>query len=584
MSSDMENKALENEVTNSPTPTPSDDEQAINLILSELDPNEPDEEEQTDDTTDDLAEDNPLFSFLKPSLRTKEEIDGDTKKKKRIILISLIAAFAVLATVLVLLLFVFPKEDEDDYEPYTDTSVTLFDKTDSSVKCTIKSVLVQTEKSSVEIYNKDDVLVVKGYEDLTMHALNMGDLETLLTKMVAADDIGEVSNLKEYGLNKPQLTATVVYHDNSEKVFEIGDATPDQKGCYMHEQGSKHVYILDMDSIAVLSQNALDYISTTVFSKPDIEEDDDKNGESDVVLRKMTLSGSMRKDKNFTFRLVTSEDSDSYIYYNYIITEPYLKGANSSYDTELGAFTSLSATGVVKTHPTAADLKEYGLDNPYSLLTFTLAKRTTTSTENSSGDTVSETTHEDLVEHTLRLSKADNDNYYCTIDEKPIVYLVAATDITFAEMEYDDFADTLLFLEDITKMGKFELTMDGKVTTFQLTHIPSIDDNEKNMTVKVDGKTYDTMDFRYLINNFMDISRYTSLKKDVSDLPVKMEFSIYHTGENTPALTVKFHETSGNLCAAVLSNGEKYQVKTSDVEFVIQQCENYLNGKTVLRK
>ncbi len=540
----------------------------------------PDDEEEQEMLNGQEAND-PLLAFLNPTFRTVEDIEGSKQKKKRTLIISLVAAFAVLAIAIVLLLFVFPKKEKEDTTLETDTTVTLFDKTDETVACEISSATFESETQKVEVINKEGQLFAKGYEELAVHTVNMNALEDLLTKLIAADDIGEVSDLKEYGLDTPQLTVSVTYHDNSKKVFEIGDMAPDQSGCYMREKDSMHLYILDIDSVSILMQDALKYVSTTVFSKPEIAANEKE--ESDIVLRRMSLGGTLRKDNPFAFRLVTSEDSNTYIYYNYIITEPAIKGSNAKYDTDLKAFTSLTASSVVKAYPTDADLKEYGLDEPWSTLTFTLAKRTTTSETDENGNTVSKTTHKDLIDHTIRISEAPNENYYVMIDDVPIVYLVNSTQMAFADMGYDDFADKLLFLEDITTISKFQITIDGKVTEFQLTHYPNIDDNEKNMTVIADGKTLDTMDFRYLMNDFMNIKRYTSLSQEVSNTPTKLEFSIYRTGETAPVLTGKFYETTGNLCAAILSSGEKYQVKTSDVEFVIEQCNNYLNGKTVLR-
>lgn len=524
----------------------------------------------------------PFSAFANPEVRTKENLEGDKRKKKRILLFSLIGVFALLAALIVLLIFVFPKEeDPNDTTETVDTSVVLFDKTTSDADTAITSAVFKNENGTVEIVNKDGVLYAKGYEGLPVHATNMGDLETLLTKMTAVDDIGEIDAPAEFGLDTPQTVATITYHDGSKKILEIGDMSPDQAGCYMREQGSNHVYILGIDDVAILLQSSLDYVSTAVFTEPTVESSDE--GETDVVLREMTLGGSVRKDNGFTFRLVTSDDSDAYIYYTYIITEPFLKGSNSAYDTELGAFTSLSAEAVAAVHPSAEDLKTYGLDDPYSTLTFTLAKRTTISSETEDGNTVSATTHEDIKQHTLRLSKADSDYYYAMIDDVPIIYLVSADSIAFAAMQYDDFADTLLFLEDITQISTFKVTLPEKETVFQLTHNPSISDTEKNMTVTANGNTYDTMDFRYLVNDFMDIKRYSSLTQDVEGLPLKMEIAITRLEETEPVLTVKFYEVSSNLYAAVLSHGERYQVKASDVNFVIEQYENYLKGETVLR-
>ncbi|MBP3381957.1 MAG: DUF4340 domain-containing protein, partial [Clostridia bacterium] len=269
-------------------------------------------------------------------------------------------------------------------------------------------------------------------------------------------------------------------------------------------------------------------------------------------------------------------------YYSYIITEPFTKGANSSYDTALGAFTKIEADEVVNVAPTAADLKTYGLDTPYSIANFTLSARTTVSMETADGNTISNTTYKDLEDHTVRIGNKNDTYYYVQIDNNPVVYLVAADNLPIAEMQYDDFADTLLFLAGIDTMGSFRVTLPEKETVFDLTHDDSSMDTSKNLTVKVGDKTYDTMDFRYLVQNFMGISRYGSLTKDVNTLEKKLEIAVTRREETEPDLTIKFYEISGSQYAVVLSNGEQYQVKASEVKNAITQYENYLAGKKVL--
>ncbi len=522
----------------------------------------------------------PFAAFENPEFRTKEDLEGSKKRKKTILLSSIIGAFAVLATLIVLLVFVFPKQEEETPTPSVDTSVTLFDKSTSAVACPITSATIQLKNSTIEFVNVDDKLFVKGYEKFDMHAINMGDLVDTLTVCTLAKDLGEAEDFTQYGFDAPQAVVTVTYHDGSTKAFEIGDMTPDQSGCYFREKDGNRLYIQELTETAVLMQDPLDYISTTVLAEPEVQAS--AQGETEVVLRKMSLGGEVRKNNPFSFRLVTSEDSDTYIYYSYIITEPFVKGANSSYDTALGAFTQIQADAVVNVAPTAADLKAYGLDTPYSVATFTLSARTTVSMETADGNTISNTTYKDLADHTVMIGNKEDSYYYVRIDDNPVVYLVAASNLPIAEMQYDDFADTLLFLEDITEMGSFRVTLPEKETVFQLAHDDSSMDSEKNLTVTVDGKTYDTMDFRYLVQNFMNISRYGSLTKDINNLEQKLEIAITRRDKEEPILTVKFYEISSSQYAVLLSNGEKYQVKASEVKNAIAQYENYLAGKTVL--
>ncbi len=538
----------------------------------------PENEKNVNEQAENAA--NPFAAFENPAFRTKENVEGSKKRKKTILLSSLIGAFAVLATLIVLLVFVFPKSQEETPTPSVDTSITLFDKSTSTVACPITSATIKLKDTTVDFVNVDDKLFVKGYEKFDMHEINMSDLVETLTVCVLSKDLGETEDFAQYGLDTPQACVTVTYYDGSTKAFEIGDMTPDQSGCYFREKDGKRLYIQPLAQTAILLQKPLDYISTTVLATPEVKAP--AQGQTQVVLRKMSLSGEVRKNNPFAFRLVTSEDGDTYIYYSYIITEPFTKGANSSYDTALGAFTQIEANTVVNVAPTAADLKAYGLDTPYSVATFTLSARTTVSMQTTDGNTVSNTTYKDLAEHTVTVGNKNDTGYYVRIDDNPIVYLVAADQLPFAEMQYDDLADTLLFLEDISQMGSFRVTLPEKETVFHLTHDDNSTDVAKNLTVTADGKTYDTMDFRYLIQNFMNITRYGSLTKDIASLDQKMEIAITRREQTAPVLTVKFYEVSSNQYAVVLSNGEKYQVKASDAKNAITQYENYLAGKTVL--
>lgn len=537
--------------------------------------------ETTETVSEPVEERDPFASFETPEFRTKEDLAGSKKRKKTALLVSLISAFVVMATLIVLFVFVFPKETEEETQtPTVDTSVTLYDKSTSEVDCPITNATITFGETTIDFVNVDDALFVKGYEKFNMHAVNMGDLVDALSVCTLLKDLGEAEELTQYGFDKPQATVSVTFRDGTVKAYEVGDMTPDQSGCYFREKDSNRVYIQALETTAILLQPPLDYISTTVMEEPEVKAA--AQGETEVVLRNMSLSGSLRKDMPFSFRLVTSADSDTYIYYSYVITEPFMKGANSSYDTALGGFTSITADRVVNVAPTAADLAEYGLTNPYSVAKFTLSARTTVTMEASDGNTVSNTTYDDLETHTVSLGNKVDTYYYARIDDNPVVYLVPADQVPFAEITYNKFADTLLFLEDISLMGEFRVTLPEKESIFKLEHDDSSMDTTKNLTVTAGDQTYDTMGFRYLVQNFMNINRYNDLTKDVSGLEKKLEIAITRREKTTPVLTATFYEVTSSQYAVVLSNGEKYQVKASDVKNAITQYENYLAGKTVL--
>ncbi len=560
------------------------------MSLENLENNTPVEENTTpietekEQETEIIEREDPFAAFEKPEFRTQDDVELTKKKKKRILIISLISAFVVLVTAVVLLVFVFPDMTEEPSLELPDTTVVLYDKTNTAIDTSIKSATIKNTDNTVEIVNIEDQLFVKGMESVQMHSINLGDLEDAMTTCTLMDDLGEVEDLSQYGFDKPKSVVTITFYDDTVKSFEIGDMTPDQNGAYFREKDSKHLYIMETEVVAIFLQKPLDYVSTTVLAEPKIPSGTatSTDATTEVVLRRMSLSGSIRKDKEFSFRLVTSEDSEAYIYYTYIITEPLTKGANSAYNTALNGMTSINAEAVVSLNPTAEELKTYGFDNPLSVSTFTLASRTTTNTVDKDGNTVANTVYKDLESHTVTIGKATQDYYYTVIDDNPIIYLVQADELPFATLQYDDMVDTLLFLEDITNMQSVNIGRGDKTTTFKLEHDDNSMDTSKNLKVTIDGKEYDSMDFRYLLQVFMEVKRYKDLTTDVSGLPVKAQFSITRRGETQPVVSAKFYQVSSSTYAVVFEHGERYLVRSSQLENALQQYDNYLAGKEVM--
>ena len=374
------------------------------------------EQLQSEESDDTAVVEDPYAAFENPEIYTKKELKRSTKLT---LVLTAVGATILLVAALVLLVFVFPYQAPVDPNKVIDTAVVLLDKTGAQTTTTttsagdttqssgitflnlttnktdlITSVTLKQDDGTVEIVNKDGALYVKEFEDVTVHNINMGSLISVLLRTIAIDEIGVQENLADFGLDDPTLIVTVNYSDNTQKVWHIGDLAPDQTGCYMVEAGSNHIYLLGVDQVDALMQSKFSFVSTSVFTAPDVEAASE--GATEVVLREMSLSGSLRDNKEFSFRLVTSEDSDAYIYYNYIITKPFLKGANSNYDTQLDAFTYLSATTVIAVDPTEEDKKKYGFDNPYSVMEFTLSKRTTVSKTGADGNVEATTSPEDL--------------------------------------------------------------------------------------------------------------------------------------------------------------------------------------------
>lgn len=66
--------------------------------------------------------------------------------------------------------------------------------------------------------------------------------------------------------------------------------------------------------------------------------------------------------------------------------------------------------------------------------------------------------------HTITVGNKDEDgNYYVMADDIPVIYLVSSSSISsWVSLQYDDVADTMLFMENIVNVKSISLTVDGR--------------------------------------------------------------------------------------------------------------------------
>jgi hypothetical protein len=124
------------------------------------------------------------------------------------------------------------------------------------------------------------------------------------------------------------------------------------------------------------------------------------------------------------------------------------------------------------------------------------------------------------------------------------------------------------------------VTAKGKTNTFELTHLPDEEDNDKSMVVKVGGKTLSTPDFRSLYQVFMSIYRYGEAEKTPSG-DADIVFALTPVKSNDVKVIAKFYKKDASLYTCVMSDGDVFTVKASSIDQLYAQIENYLAGREV---
>ncbi len=529
------------------------------------------------------------------------------------------AAVIALVALLLVLLFLLPGGGEDASSLVSsDTSVTVLDKSvdadGQTVDHPIKSIQITIRDETYTLSQNDDGdLVADSYRDLPINTYEISSLESALTTITATREISSnPESPADYGFTgefaqtlseadtssdsssdasaessqgEPSVTVgltsriTVTYHDDSVHSFEVGRESPAGEGYYLRKVGSEPVYLVESTFADTVSQPSTAFIGLNVVTSPSVQTDDDSG---QVVLRDIELTGRVRTSP-LVLRYAT--EADNLLFSDYVITKPYYRATNSSSDVieSFTTYTSVTAAGVEKAYPTSEDLKQYGLDDPYSTAVFTLAVQTTKEAENSGEeDTIS---YYNIQKHTIQLGNQNEDGeYYALVyneDERiPVIYRFSAASVSWAEAQYDDIAETMLFSNNIDSVSSIIVTANGQETEFQLEHFPDETARDDQLKVTVGGEVYDTGSFRDLYQVLMSIYRQGTAPGEVSGDPV-FSLRLVPLEESGSAVDLSIYKYDPNVFIVRCATGETYAVNATEVNNAIKQIENYLAGEEV---
>lgn len=493
-------------------------------------------------------------------------------------------AIVVLVGLLLGLLFLLPADEGDSSSTTSSTTITLLDKSVDDAGESIsdpvsKVVLRQGETSYTVAPDEEGQMMVEGFDDLPVDTSAVSAMTEAFALITANQKVADTSeNEADFGLDEPQATAEITYADGTTATAELGDETPLKDGYYFRLSTEEAIYIVSTTFGSRLLDKAEAYVGTTLITAPAAREDDEN---AQAVVYGMELGGTVRGSKPFSFRAFEEEsDPSNLAFFGYIITSPEVFGVsmNQEMSEMYAGVTSLYATEAEKAHPTEEDLKEYGLDNPYSTCVLTLAIQSASTNEDEETTTV----YYNKTEHTIRLGNTNDDGYYyAMVDDYNAVYLISTSSVPWAEAQYTEMVSEFLFMDNIVDVSSITVSANGEETTFNLEHFPDETDNDKKMTVTVDGETYSTEEFRSLYQVFMQVSRYGETDVAPTGEP-DVVFTMRLLDEDRAPYVARFYKQSANLYICAIEGMSPYTVRASDVENLLSQIETYLNGGEVV--
>jgi len=168
-------------------------------------------------------------------------------------------------------------------------------------------------------------------------------LKNLKVKVFEAD---VVTNLSQYGLDKPRIEATVVLgEDKTSKTLLVGKNVPETNRVYVKRQNSDSVFSVNKDIVSELTKKVYDLRDKTVidFQRSDVNKFELQSGDEITVCEKDDLG-------------------------DWKITRPAeYKADKNAIDNLLFELDSLKAREFVSDKPDSS--APYGLDNPQNIVT-----------------------------------------------------------------------------------------------------------------------------------------------------------------------------------------------------------------------
>lgn len=386
-----------------------------------------------------------------------------------------------------------------------------------------------------------------GFEDFQLQAGVASDMAndcctTTFSKII---DVDATDNLADYGLDKPQATATITYDDKSKAIIKVGNTAPQSEKYYISFGTKNVVYLVDAEHVDTLLFDVTEFISKTI--------NDSAQTSEDAEYEYITLSG---KHYPQPITLEYNRDTDN-ITNSYMLTAPYVEFAdNESASLVGGQVRGLLGTKVVYVNPTASDLAKYGLSEKYACVT---AKFPDTTVK-------------------LIASKPDKDNNcYLIKDGGNIIYQIEASSISWVTTSYEDLVTEYVLSPKITGLDSVKVETSKDVYNFDLNTktIESTNDegtttSSTTTTVHYDGKELTLGYFEIYLQNMSLIEKTDISGENVSGKPtLTITYSYDKTRDPD---TVKFYK-SGNSKYAVNLNGRNVgHVYASFVNKLIEQA------------
>lgn len=512
------------------------------------------------------------------------------------------------------------KQEQKESEEETEEKTTVF----SASADDIQSLDFMIDKNETTFEKDNDQWIKKDEKEFPVNQTTLDDAASSVASIESDRVLSDVEDLEEYGLDTPSNTLKIVTKDSGDDSSEdsaddsaktvtttlyVGDENSSTSQYYVYKDDDKTtVYMVDASSIEPFTKDLYDYAQGEDF--PAISNTDDINkiyvsGENSYELVKnddnslWTIQGAgdekEKTDSATVSSLVSSFGSmayNSFINYKcddkseYGLDDPYAV-ITVDYQEEVES-DSEDSDDTDNTEDTSSSTEENSTDTSESDDTDTADEDTTETTDSDTSDADSTDDTEDektMVDKQLVITvgkEADDSNRYIMVNDSDQVYTMSVDTLSaFTDKTEEDFWDMTVSYVSINNLSEMKVTYQGNEYKVNVSRETSTDDdgNEtETVTYKLNGKELESSDLTPFYNKLANMTAQKRLTEE-------------YTPENDPEMTVTLKEEDGdslevsyyshdtNYYAAVV--GEKvYLVNKMNVKEMFTTFETMTGNET----
>ncbi len=505
------------------------------------------------------------------------------KKKKYIGLVVLVVLCAALFGGYAALVNYNASQEEDEEETEETELEDMFADLDSGTILKVSYTVDGTTMTFTRESSDDDWL----YSEDEDYPIDQDAIDSVVTTACAISITQEIAsdltNAADFGLDDPYATVIMTDENGEEYTLYIGNTTGSSTSYYyVNKEGDDRIVSIPSTIVSKLETDIQELLD--VDSYPTLDSD--------------TFTRIYYEDEEQTMELfnnpedLTTAEAIGTTTWYYLDDGVYMPFNQSNATTMLDTITGIEFVSCENYNASDEELEEYGLADPYGVLTVeytvtesNLVETETTDDDGSSYITETTTSEETLILNIGNATEADGDGvyyYYVTLGDDTAVYTVASDSIeVFVGNNLSDYVISLYpTLCNFDGIEEIDVSYDDKSMHIEVEQSTEEDEDGEETTVytcTLNGESYEESDTRSIFADLIGVTAdHIIADEDIVDNEIIFSCTFTTNFEKKPTITFEICKLDSTYYQLSLNGNAKYAITKQEFNSLISSIEEFL--------